>query len=73
MSIMDAASLGAFPAIDPSGIGIRFGDFHSKQMVQALDLGDPDDGIPVSSMHHNMLDERDRLIERLESLRRHTA
>ena len=56
--------------VDPSGIGIRFGDFHSKRLVQALDLDDPDGVIRVSAVHYNTLDEMDRLIERLESLRR---
>ena len=60
-------------SVDPSGIGIRFGDFHSKRLVQALDLGDPDGVIRVSAVHYNTLDEMDRLIERLESLRRQAA
>ncbi|SDZ62203.1 cysteine desulfurase family protein, VC1184 subfamily [Jannaschia faecimaris] len=54
-------------AVDPSGVGIRFGDFHSKRLVQALDLGDADGVIRVSAVHYNTLDEMDRLIERLES------
>lgn len=57
-------------AIDPSGIGIRYGDFHSKRLVQAIDLKDPDGVIRVSAVHYNTLDEIDRLIEQLESLRR---
>ncbi|NNU82095.1 cysteine desulfurase-like protein [Halovulum dunhuangense] len=60
-------------AVDPSGIGIRFGDFHSRRLVEALDLGDPDGVIRVSAVHYNTLDEIDRLIERLESLRRQAA
>jgi len=63
----------AVEAIDPSGIGIRFGDFHSKRLVQALDLGDPDGVIRVSAVHYNTLEEMDRLIERFESLRRQAA
>ncbi|SDX65406.1 cysteine desulfurase-like protein [Roseicitreum antarcticum] len=57
-------------AVDPSGVGIRFGDFHSKRLVQALDLGDPDGVIRVSAVHYNTFNEIDRLIERLESLRK---
>ncbi len=60
-------------AIDPSGIGIRFGDFHSKRLVQSLDLGDPDGVIRVSAVHYNTLEEMDRLIERFESLRKQAA
>jgi len=57
-------------AVDPSGIGIRFGAFHSKCLVQALNLGDPDGVIRVSAVHYNTLDEIDRLIEQFEGLRR---
>lgn len=57
-------------AVDPSGIGIRFGDFHSRRLVQALDLGDPDGVIRASAVHYNTFGEIDRLIEQLESLRR---
>ncbi|KAA9008792.1 cysteine desulfurase-like protein [Histidinibacterium aquaticum] len=56
-------------AVDSSGIGIRFGDFHSKRLVQALDLGDPDGVIRASAVHYNTLEEMDRLIEQLERLR----
>ena len=59
--------------VDRSGIGIRFGDFHSRRLVQGLDLGDPDGVIRVSAVHYNTLDEMDRLIERFESLRRQAA
>lgn len=55
-------------AIDPSGIGIRFGDFHSKRLVQGMQLGDPDGVIRVSAVHYNTLAEIDRLIDRLDSL-----
>ena len=60
-------------SVDPSGIGIRFGDFHSKRLVQALDLGDPDGVIRVSAVHYNSIEEMDRLIEQFESLRKKAA
>ena len=59
--------------MDPAGIGIRFGDFHSKRLVEALDLGDPDGVIRVSAVHYNTLDEMDRLIDRLDSLSRQVS
>lgn len=68
--IAGSTSRDVVEAIDPSGIGIRFGDFHSKRLVQAMDLGDPDGIIRVSAVHYNTLNEIDRLIEQLESLRR---
>jgi cysteine desulfurase family protein (TIGR01976 family) len=60
-------------AIDPSGIGIRFGDFHSKRLVEGMNLPNGDGVIRVSAVHYNTLDEIDRLVERLESLRRQAA
>lgn len=71
--IAGQSSRAVVEAVDPSGIGIRFGDFHSKRLVQALDLGDPDGVIRVSAVHYNTLGEMDRLIERLEGLRRQAA
>lgn len=71
--IAGQSSREAVEAIDPSGIGIRFGDFHSKRLVQALGLGDPDGVIRVSAVHYNTLEEMDRLIERFESLRKRAA
>lgn len=55
-------------AIDPSGIGIRFGDFHSKRLVEAMDLPNPDGVIRVSAAHYNTASEIDQLIDRLDSL-----
>lgn len=55
--------------IDPSGIGIRFGDFHSKRLVNSLNLSSGDGVIRVSAVHYNTVAEIDRLIEQLESLR----
>jgi len=60
-------------AVDTAGIGIRFGDFHSKRLVQSMELGDPDGVIRVSAVHYNTLEEMNRVIERLESLRRQAA
>lgn len=55
--------------VDPSGIGIRFGDFHSKRLVNSLNLSSGDGVIRVSAVHYNTAAEIDRLIEQLESLR----
>jgi cysteine desulfurase family protein (TIGR01976 family) len=58
-------------AVDPSGIGIRYGDFYSRRLVQSLDLPNPDGVIRVSAVHYNTLEEIDRLIARLEDIREH--
>lgn len=56
-------------AVDPSGIGIRFGDFYSRRLIEALGLADMDGVIRVSAVHYNTLDEIDRLIAQLEDIR----
>lgn len=56
-------------AVDPTGIGIRFGDFYSRGLVQSLNLSNPDGVIRVSAVHYNTVDEIDRLIARLEEIR----
>jgi len=60
-------------SIDSSGIGIRFGDFHSKRLVESLNLANRDGVIRVSAVHYNTLEEIDRLVGHLESLRRQAA
>jgi cysteine desulfurase family protein (TIGR01976 family) len=56
-------------AVDPTGIGIRHGDFYSRRLVEGLDLPNPDGVIRVSAVHYNTLDEIARLIARLEEIR----
>lgn len=54
-------------AVDPTGIGIRFGDFYSRGLVDDLALGNPDGVIRVSAVHYNTLAEIDALIAALEA------
>lgn len=56
-------------AVDPTGIGIRHGDFYSRRLVDGLGLPQPDGVIRVSAVHYNTVDEIDRLIARLEEIR----
>ena len=55
-------------AMDDYGIAIRFGDFHSRRLVE--DLGEASDGgvIRVSMVHYNTLDQVDRLTEALSEI-----
>jgi cysteine desulfurase family protein (TIGR01976 family) len=55
--------------VDPHRVGIRFGDFHSRRLVERL--GHADDGglVRVSMVHYNTVDEVDRLIQALEAAR----
>lgn len=54
-------------AVDPTGIGIRYGDFYSRSLVEGLDLPNGDGVIRVSAVHYNTVDEIDRLIDALEA------
>ncbi|MBF9057962.1 cysteine desulfurase-like protein [Rhodobacterales bacterium HKCCSP123] len=56
-------------AVDPTGIGIRFGDFYSRRLIEDLGLADRDGVIRVSAVHYNTVGEIDRLIARLEEIR----
>jgi cysteine desulfurase family protein (TIGR01976 family) len=57
--------------IDPLGIGIRYGDFHSRRLVDHLGLQATGGVARVSMVHYNTLDEVDRLIAGLEPVIAH--
>ena len=52
--------------IDPHRIGIRFGDFYAKRLIEALGLDDSGGVVRVSIAHYNTMDEIDRLVQHLE-------
>lgn len=60
-------------AMDGHGIAIRFGDFHSRRLVEALGEADAGGVVRVSMVHYNTLAEVDRLIEALEAITRKSA
>ena len=53
-------------AVDPHGIGIRYGDFYAKKAIEALGLEACNGVVRVSMVHYNTLDEVQRLITVLE-------
>lgn len=53
-------------AVDADGIGIRFGDFHSRRLIERLGLVEGAGVIRVSMVHYNTLDEVDRLVKSLD-------
>jgi len=53
--------------VDQSSIGIRFGDFYAKRLIEALGLDKQGGVVRVSIAHYNTLAEIDRLIESLEA------
>jgi cysteine desulfurase family protein (TIGR01976 family) len=55
-------------AVDEAGIGIRFGDFHSKRLVETLGASAQSGVLRVSMVHYNTIEEVDRLIDRLEQV-----
>jgi selenocysteine lyase/cysteine desulfurase len=54
--------------VDAHKVGIRFGDFYAKKLIDALDLRSHNGVIRVSMVHYNELAEVDRLIAALDSI-----
>ena len=54
--------------MDDFGIAIRFGDFHSRRLVEALGLQDDGGVLRVSMVHYNTVEQVDRLTEALSQL-----
>jgi selenocysteine lyase/cysteine desulfurase len=54
--------------IDTLQIGIRFGDFHSRRLVEHLDLSRHNGVVRVSMVHYNTVEEIDRLIRGLDEV-----
>ncbi len=49
--------------VDPHNIGIRFGDFYAKKLIESLGLEAQNGVVRVSMVHYNTFEEIDRLIE----------
>lgn len=56
------------PQIDRHQIGIRYGDFYAKRLIEDLGLVAQNGVVRVSLVHYNTLEEVDRLIELLDRL-----
>lgn len=54
---------------DKQSIGIRFGDFYARRLIDALGLGPQDGVVRVSMVHYNTPEEVERLIDVLEGIR----
>ncbi|MDB5931546.1 MAG: cysteine desulfurase-like protein, partial [Polaromonas sp.] len=52
--------------LDQFNIGIRFGDFYAKRLIEALGLDSQGGVVRVSIAHYNTLAEIDKLIEHLD-------
>jgi cysteine desulfurase family protein (TIGR01976 family) len=53
-------------AVDADRIGIRFGDFHSRRLIEYLGLASQNGVIRVSMVHYNTPEEVERLIGSLD-------
>lgn len=53
---------------DRFGIGIRFGDFYAKRLVDVLGLQPQGGVVRVSMAHYNTMEEIDRLIQHLDEV-----
>ena len=54
--------------IDQFRIGIRFGDFYAKRLIEALGLAAQGGVVRVSIAHYNTAHEIDRLIGHLDEV-----
>lgn len=54
--------------VDPHKIGIRFGDFYARRLIESLDLAKVDGVIRVSMVHYNTIEEVERLIQIFETI-----
>ena len=53
-------------AMEKHRIAVRFGDFHSRRLVEHLGLAEPDGVVRASLVHYNTLEEVDRLTAALD-------
>jgi selenocysteine lyase/cysteine desulfurase len=54
-------------AIDPHKIGIRWGDFYARKLIESLGLANQGGVVRVSMVHYNTLEEVDKLINCLDT------
>jgi cysteine desulfurase family protein (TIGR01976 family) len=66
--VADTPSEAIVRHVDGHGIGIRFGDFYAKRLVDALGLQGQGGVVRVSMAHYNTLAEIDRLILALQAV-----
>ena len=52
--------------VDAAQVGIRYGDFHSRRLVETLGLDERNGVLRASMVHYNTVEEVDRLIAALE-------
>jgi cysteine desulfurase family protein (TIGR01976 family) len=53
---------------DTYNIGIRYGDFYARRLIEDMDLTSKDGVVRVSMVHYNTVEEVDRLIKAFETI-----
>jgi cysteine desulfurase family protein (TIGR01976 family) len=67
--VVDGMNSSSIPAkIDQHYIGIRYGDFYAKRLIEYLGLASQGGIVRVSMVHYNTLEEVNSLIEAFEQL-----
>ncbi|MBN4002413.1 cysteine desulfurase-like protein [Nostoc sp. LPT] len=67
--IVDGINSSTIPAkIDQHHIGIRYGDFYAKRLIEYLGLASQGGIVRVSMVHYNTLEEVNNLIEAFEQI-----
>ena len=56
------------PKVDKHKIGIRYGDFYARRLIEDLGLMPQDGVVRVSMVHYNTIEEVDKLIRIFETL-----
>lgn len=65
--VVDGINSSTIPQkIDQHHIGIRYGDFYAKRLIEYLGLAKQDGVVRVSMLHYNTIEEVDRLIDAFE-------
>lgn len=54
-------------ALDATKIGIRYGDFHARRLIQDLGLAERNGVVRISAAHYNTVGEMERVVEALEA------
>lgn len=66
--VKDTKSSDIPPKVDKHKIGIRWGDFYARRLIQDLGLMPQDGVVRVSMVHYNTLEEVDKLIKIMDNL-----
>jgi cysteine desulfurase family protein (TIGR01976 family) len=66
--VRDVQSEAIVRHVDAHGIGIRFGDFYARRLIEALGLAVQGGVVRVSIAHYNTMSDIDRLIQHLDEV-----